>query len=1077
MRKWIFTLTLLVTTNWISAQNDLGIDVPNGAILAPATGCGLSNNETVTVRVFNFGPGTVSVNFDLRYTITGPINTGPITETVVGPNILPNSAYIYSFATTADMSVPGTYTINAEVILAGDPISTNNQLNGHIVVHNAPSVGGSVSGGTNVCFNSNSGTLTLSGHTGSVLNWETSTDGGVTWTNIGNTGTTQAYLNLTVPTLYRAVVQNASCPPASSSAASMTIDPTTVGGTLNANTTICTGSSTTSTLSGFTGTIQHWEYSIDGGVTWNIIAHTGSSYNSGPLTTTTRFRVRVQSGSCPGAYSNQRIVNVSPATVGGSISPVTQTVCSGSNSGTLTLSGHTGNIIRWEFSTDGGVTWNNIANTTTTQNFLNLTQTTDYRVRVQSSPCAVQYSAIATVVVTSSTVAGSVSADVTECEGSNSGTLTLVGYSGSILNWESSTDGGVTWNNIANTTDNESYLNLTQTTIYRAQVQNGICAPAYSVPATVTISPSSDGGNLNSDNTVCALGNSGSITLSGNTGSVLNWESSTDGGLTWNNIANTTTTENYNNLTSTTLYRVIVQSGVCPPDFSDTVTITVDQPSVGGSVMSNTTVCEGINSGTLNLTGETGSVVNWELSIDGGLTWSNISNTTTSQNYNNITQTTFYRANVQNGTCPAALSNYAAVTVDPLTQGGVLLGSTTVCEGTNSGTLTLVGHVSTIQLWESSTDGGITWSPIVNSTNQLNYSNINQTTDFRVIVESGVCPTDTSTLATITILPKPNADFLSDTVCLGQPINFINQTTIPPGYLVLYLWDFGDGQSSTNANPAHTYAVEGNYNVQLIAMSNFGCLDTIQYVAGVEPVPDATIGSSGPLSFCDGGNVDLFVPFITFNSYLWSTSQTTNLINVTSSGTYTVTVTDNNNGCVASDSVIVTVYPNPSADAGIDTTINMGDAVVLQGSGGVGYQWTPATSLDNPFSPNPTAMPAQTTTYTLVVTNINGCTSTDSVTITLSDVLSFNIHDIITPNGDGFNEFWIIENIINFPDNEVTIFNRNGQIVYKKSSYDNTWGGTFNGQVLPDGTYYYTLKVNGISKPQKGAINIISSDK
>lgn len=1077
MRKWIFTFSLLGLTSWISAQNDLGIDSPNGAILAPVTGCALTNNEVVTVRVFNFGPGTVNVNFDLRYTVTGPINTGPITETVVGPNILPNTSFIYSFATTADMSVPGTYTINAEVILPGDPISTNNQLTGYIVTHHAPSVGGTVSGGTNVCFNSNSGTLTLSGHTGNVLNWETSTDGGVTWTNIGNTSTTQAYLNLTVPTLYRAVVQNAGCASANSSPASMTIDPTTVGGTLNANTTICTGSSTTSILSGFTGTIQHWEFSIDGGVTWNIIAHTGSSYNSGPLTTSTRFRVFVQSGSCPGAYSNQRIVNVSPNTVGGTINPVTQTVCSGSNSGTLTLSGHTGNIVRWEFSTDGGVTWNNIVNNTTTQNFLNLTQTTDYRVRVQSSPCPVQYSAVATVNVTAVSVAGTVNADVTECEGTNSGTLTLTGYNGTILNWESSTDGGVTWNNIPNTTDNESYLNLTQTTIYRAQVQNGSCTPAYSVPATVTISPLSVGGNLNSNNTVCALGNGGNINLTGQTGNVLNWEYSDDGGITWNNITNTTTTQSYTNLITTTLYRAIVQSGVCPSAISDTVTITVDQPTVGGAVQSNTTVCSGTNSGTLNLTGETGSVINWEFSTDGGLTWVSIANTTTSQNFNNITQTTFYRANVQNGTCPAVLSNYAAVTVDPATEGGVLLGSTTVCEGTNSGTLTLVGQVSTVQQWESSNDGGITWTPIVNSTNQLNYTNINQTTDFRVIVASGVCPTDTSTVATITILPKPNADFISDTVCLGQPINFVNLTSIPPGYLVLYIWDFGDGQSSTNAQPSHTYATAGNYTVQLIAMSNFGCLDTIQYNAGVDPVPDATIGSSGPLTFCSGDSVDLFVPFITFNSYLWSTTETTNLITVSTSGTYTVTVTDNNNSCVSVNSVDVTVFPNPTANAGPDTTINIGDALILQGSGGVAYQWTPAISLDNPFSPTPTAMPSQTTTYTLTVTNINGCTSVDSVLITLSDILSFNIHDIITPNGDGFNEFWVIENITAFPDNEVSIFNRNGQLVYKKSSYDNTWGGTFNGQVLPDGTYYYVLKVNGIANPQKGAINIISSDK
>ena len=69
-----------------------------------------------------------------------------------------------------------------------------------------------------------------------------------------------------------------------------------------------------------------------------------------------------------------------------------------------------------------------------------------------------------------------------------------------------------------------------------------------------------------------------------------------------------------------------------------------------------------------------------------------------------------------------------------------------------------------------------------------------------------------------------------------------------------------------------------------------------------------------------------------------------------------------------------------------------------------------------------------------------------------------------------------IDNIELFPDNQVTVFNRNGQQVFTADSYDNTWGGTYNGKSLPDGTYYYILKFNTSGEIQKGAITILRTN-
>src|ERR1051326_9431220 len=127
--------------------------------------------------------------------------------------------------------------------------------------------------------------------------------------------------------------------------------------------------------------------------------------------------------------------------------------------------------------------------------------------------------------------------------------------------------------------------------MYHAMVQNGSCASATSASATVTVTPSTVGGTVSSSATVCSGANAGTLTLSGQTGSVIRWEFSTDGGVTWNNIANVTTTQNYLNLVTTTMYRAVVQNGTCASANSSAVTITVNPATVAGTVTPNKTVC------------------------------------------------------------------------------------------------------------------------------------------------------------------------------------------------------------------------------------------------------------------------------------------------------------------------------------------------------------------------------------------------------------------------------------------------------------------------------------------------------
>lgn len=103
--------------------------------------------------------------------------------------------------------------------------------------------------------------------------------------------------------------------------------------------------------------------------------------------------------------------------------------------------------------------------------------------------------------------------------------------------------------------------------------------------------------------------------------------------------------------------------------------------------------------------------------------------------------------------------------------------------------------------------------------------------------------------------------------------------------------------------------------------------------------------------------------------------------------------------------------------------------------------------------------------YTDSVTNVSA--GADNKIITLSgravtgnwttpaDRLDAN--NIITPNGDGKNDTWVIKNIDQYPNNSVKVMDKSGNVVYSKQGYTNDWDGTYNNGPLSQGTYYYIV--------------------
>lgn len=845
-------------------------------------------------------------------------------------------------------------TSNATCVV-GSP-ATSNSIK---ITKYATSAGGTTAGSATYCSTTNSGTVTLSGQTGNVIRWEQSINSGSTWTTIANTTTSQAYSNLTQTTLFRAVVQSGNCSSATSTNATITVTPVT-GGTTTGTNSVCSGTNSgTITLSGQVGTILRWMRSTNGGSSWTNISNTTTSQTYSNLTQTTMYVAVMTNGSC---LDTSTASTITVGSVGGTVSGAA-TFCSTTNGGTLTLSGQVGNVIRWEQSTNG-TTWTTIANTTTTLNYTNLTQTLQFRAVVQLNACASANATAATVTVTP-VAGGTTTGATTVCATSNTGTITLSGQAGTIVRWLRSTTGGAPWTTINNTTTSLTYNNLTATTTYAVAMTNGTCNDTSTL-TTITVNPSSVGGSIAGGTTVCANGNSGNLTLSGQTGNVVRWEQSINGGGTWTTIANTTTTQAYTNLTTTTLFRAVVQNGVCATANSSNATVTVTAIA-GGTTAGSNSVCTGTNSGSITLSGQTGTISRWESSTDGGTNWTTITNTTTTQTYTNLTTTTQYRARMTAGSC-IAFSTVSTITVNPLSVGGTVSGSATVCSSGNSGTVTLAGNTGNVIRWEQSINSGSSWTTISNTTTSQSYTNLTQTTMFRAVVQSGACSIANSSAATITVSTVVGGSVSgSTTVC---PNSNSGSLTLSGQTGTIIGWERSTDGGSTWAPIANTTTTQTYSNLTVTtlyhAVIQIGSCTANSSAGTITMNTLPTLTSSLTVSVTSG------VPFtysptanIPGTTFTWTRAAVVGIDNAASSGsgdinealtdltadpidvTYVYTLTAPT-GCVNTQNVVVTVSPPIG-----------GRIITLAPAPSIAKQ----LATESPVTLDVTAMPNPTTTY------------------------------------------------------------------------------------------------------------------
>ncbi len=323
--------------------------------------------------------------------------------------------------------------------------------------------------------------------------------------------------------------------------------------------------------------------------------------------------------------------------------------------------------------------------------------------------------------------------------------------------------------------------------------------------------------------------------------------------------------------------------------------------------------------------------------------------------------------------------------------------------------------------------------------------------------------------------PAPVFNVNNTDICAGTVVAVTYTGTTPGASSPSWSWDggaaFGNGFGPYKVG----YQSTGTIN---LSVTNGACtVDAPPVTVNVTPQPNATFVPD-PGTGC----VPLTVTFDNgtknADTYSWDfgdggTSTDQNPVHdYTATGTYTVTLsTSNNNKCFSSltltDVIHVDSRPvlefasNPDSNVQVqlrDATYAFTNESVGAGS----YSWKfgdGGTSTDS----DPTHQYKTTGNYVVTLYGVNGACE-DSVSHRYYEVIpdkEIRIPNAFSPNGDGINDTWEIEDLKEFPDCKVSIFNRWGEALYQSSGYYKPWDGTYNGKQVPLATYYYVITIPG----------------
>ncbi len=320
-----------------------------------------------------------------------------------------------------------------------------------------------------------------------------------------------------------------------------------------------------------------------------------------------------------------------------------------------------------------------------------------------------------------------------------------------------------------------------------------------------------------------------------------------------------------------------------------------------------------------------------------------------------------------------------------------------------------------------------------------------------------------------------------NTICEGDEITL----TLTNSAATDVTWTTGETGSTITVDKAGVYVATATIG---------GCTKTIEQVITIDPAsqPTAAFAAIGG-DVCLGESITFNDASENVSAYNWTftNEQSGTIFNSTDqnpsltfeeAGNYTVELTvDAACGTKQATETLASAFKvsdNPVVDILIeDMSVCAGESLTLTADGdGTEYTWDggDATGI---VAPDVKVQLTETTTYTVTAVNEAGCAKTASVTVDV-EICNFDIPNVITPNGDNFNDYWHIPQVdIGNESIYVEIYNRWGQKVFSALNYNNVttrWDGRNDGNDdLPHGTYYYVIDLNDGTAPMTGHVTIL----
>lgn len=390
-------------------------------------------------------------------------------------------------------------------------------------------------------------------------------------------------------------------------------------------------------------------------------------------------------------------------------------------------------------------------------------------------------------------------------------------------------------------------------------------------------------------------------------------------------------------------------------------------------------------------------------------------------------------------------SDTQMITISPL-PAATVSGPAALCLGTSA---TFTGAPS-----------GGTWhtsSPAVATINSSGYVNsLGAGTTVISYTTSNSCGSATDTLPLI-VVPLPDAGVITapSVLCVGASMSINN--SVSGGS-----WSIAPISVATiNTSPDIITGLSAgtailSYN---IPPDDHGCTNVATF--SVSLIPGLTVAGSINDIKCAGdtGSILLTVsggvgPY----QYTWYNGSTANVVNDLAPGSYTVAISDPASGCNTSDSFTIgNAVPILLSSVEVNDRCSGRhgeiDITVSGGASPYTYSWSNGAATED-------ITDLLAGGYSVTVRDANQCYKEFSIVVGEDSCGQIVIHNVITPNGDGINDAWIIDGLSTHPNTGVTVFDKWGDAVFKAGNYDNTWSGKgTNGDLIPDGTYFYLVKL------------------